>query len=416
LEDRATPATITWINPAGGAWDNAANWDLARTPQPDDDVIIRDLNFGAVVDHANGADTVQSISSPSGGGILAITHSSSLSVTADISVPTLEALTGGVVTANNEGSLRINLRAESGGEIHLPTVSEYHGTIFTSIVATGAGSLVDLPELASLMATTGPAQRGEVRLDLIADQGGTINLPALSSVRGHPPDYIVGYTALRASNGGTFLLDTNSSVIFAANGSLNVDPGADFQAGDIAEEVDGDLTVDGTLEATSVFAQGNVTITGTLTISGSYTNSNGSTFIDGGTLAVSGLLDNEGALYAYGAGGTISGDVYNGGLLSVTYLLIDGNYTQAASGQLTLQLRATDFDQLVITGFATLDGTLNAPLMGGYQPQPGDELQVIQFGAGTGAFAHVQTGAPLFGVLYTYLPRDGVQPGVTLLF
>ena len=29
-EDRVVPATITWINEAGGGWMTAANWDLGR--------------------------------------------------------------------------------------------------------------------------------------------------------------------------------------------------------------------------------------------------------------------------------------------------------------------------------------------------------------------------------------------------
>ena len=72
LEDRMTPATISWINPAGGAWDTATNWDMGRTPQPDDDVVIRSLNYDAVIDHEAGTDTVQSISSLVAGGRLAV--------------------------------------------------------------------------------------------------------------------------------------------------------------------------------------------------------------------------------------------------------------------------------------------------------------------------------------------------------
>src|SRR6516165_5853866 len=80
LEDRTTPATIGWTNPAGGAWDDPSNWDLGRTPQPNDDVVIRTLNIDAVIDHATGSDTVQSISSQLFGGTLAISNSSTLSV------------------------------------------------------------------------------------------------------------------------------------------------------------------------------------------------------------------------------------------------------------------------------------------------------------------------------------------------
>jgi hypothetical protein len=418
LEDRTTPATITWTNPAGGAWNDANNWDLGRTPLPDDNVVIRDLGFDAVIDHDAGQDTVQSVSSqPQVVGKLAISHSSSLSVAGAIDVPTLAARTGGVVMANNVGLLTINLLATDGGEIHLPSVSEYHATIFTRIEADGAGSLIDLPALTSLMASTGSPADGETRLDLIADLGSTINLPALTSVRGHPPDYFVGNTELAARRGGTFQFDTNTSITFDAAGTLLVDPESDVQAGGIVVNQDVyDMLIDGSLETTSLQVRGSVSVSGTVSVSGNYTiTRQGTTFLEFGTVAVGGLFDNQGGSL-FGSG-TIIGDVHNAGTFNVGGLTVDGNYTQTSAGQLTLRLRsAVDFDQLVVSGFATLDGTLNATLMGGYQPQHGDQLQVVQFGAGTGAFAHIQTDGPLVGVLYIYQPDGGDQPGVTLLF
>jgi hypothetical protein len=30
LDDRTLPSTVTWIHPAGGAWDTAANWSDGR--------------------------------------------------------------------------------------------------------------------------------------------------------------------------------------------------------------------------------------------------------------------------------------------------------------------------------------------------------------------------------------------------
>jgi phage baseplate assembly protein gpV len=414
LEDRTAPATISWINAAGGAWEDANNWDLGRTPQPDDDVVIRTLDFGATISHATGQDTVQSISSSLEVGTLAVTDSSSLLVAGAAVMPILAARTGGVITAHNKGILTMNLWATDGGEIHLPSVTGYQSVIFTSIEADGAGAFIDLPALTTLLATTGQEPQGEVRLDLIADQGGTINLPALTSVRGHPPDYVVGSTTLWARRGGTFLFDTNATITFDADGTLNVDPESDVQAGNIVVAAT-NLTVDGSLEAASMVVRGSVTISGTLTVSGAYTLNHGQTLLQAGMVVVGDRLDNQGG-FLFGSG-MISGDVNNAGVFDVGGLTVDGNYTQQAAGQLSLRLRsATDFDQLVVTGFATLDGTLNAILAGGYQPQQGDQLQVVQFGAGTGTFRRVQVDAPLFGVLYVYLPGHGVQPGVTLLF
>ncbi len=420
LEDRATPALIAWTNPAGGAWDDPSNWDLGRTPQPDDDVVIRNLDSGAVLDHASGSDTVQSITSEAADGTLAVSDGSSLMVSGTIDVPNLAAVSGGMVTGSNTGSLGSNLRAEDGGEIHFPAVTDYHATasVFTSVRAVGAGSMIDLPALTSLMATTGDTfLPGEVRLDLIADQNGTINLPALTSVRGHPLDYFIGYTALQAVNGGTFLLDPNGSVTFAAAGSLHVGAGSDLRVGTAVVDETGTLTVDGSLEAAAVVVQdsGSVTVGGTLTVSGGYTMHFGDTFLEGGTVTVGDSLSNQSG--EVDGSGVINGDVENDGILSVTTLTINGNYTQTAAGQLNLRLRsASDFDQLLVSGLATLDGTLSVSIAGGYHPQEGDQLQVIEFGTGSGTFASVRSDVPLFGLLYVFQPRDGYQPGVTLLF
>lgn len=66
LEDRVQPSTVTWINPAGGDWDNPANWQdqstgQNRVPGASDDAVI-DLganNF--TVTHSAGTDAVNSL-------------------------------------------------------------------------------------------------------------------------------------------------------------------------------------------------------------------------------------------------------------------------------------------------------------------------------------------------------------------
>jgi len=40
LEGRILPSQVTWINPQGGDWDTASNWNTQSVPGPADDVII----------------------------------------------------------------------------------------------------------------------------------------------------------------------------------------------------------------------------------------------------------------------------------------------------------------------------------------------------------------------------------------
>ena len=96
------------------------------------------------------------------------------------------------------------------------------------------------------------------------------------------------------------------------------------------------------------------------------------------------------------SGGTINANVTNSGNISPGsspgILTINGNYTQGASGTLNMEIGGTipgpsGHDQLVVTGMATLGGTLNASLINGFIPAPADSFTLIQAGSVTGAFA-----------------------------
>ncbi len=42
LEVRLAPATINWVNPAGGDWDTASNWQGGVVPGANDDAVINE--------------------------------------------------------------------------------------------------------------------------------------------------------------------------------------------------------------------------------------------------------------------------------------------------------------------------------------------------------------------------------------
>src|SRR5262249_29962417 len=93
--------------------------------------------------------------------------------------------------------------------------------------------------------------------------------------------------------------------------------------------------------------------------------------------------------------GQVNPGISGPGVLSIT-----GSFTQTAAGTLNLDLGGltpgTQFDQLNVTGAATLDGTLNVNLTNGYVPAAGDQLTVMIFASGTGKFAAL-TGATVGG-------------------
>ena len=69
-----------------------------------------------------------------------------------------------------------------------------------------------------------------------------------------------------------------------------------------------------------------------------------------------------------------------------------------AAGTLNIEIggttAGTDYDQLVVTGQATLDGTLNVRLVNGFMPNLDDRFQVLVFGSRKGDFA-VEIGLDL---------------------
>jgi hypothetical protein len=82
-------------------------------------------------------------------------------------------------------------------------------------------------------------------------------------------------------------------------------------------------------------------------------------------------------------------------------LSIAGNFTQQATGLLQIELGGTDFaayDHLDVFGTASLAGTLDVDLIGGFMPNPGDQFTVLTFNSRVGDFS-AYTGMNLGGGL-----------------
>ncbi len=151
----------------------------------------------------------------------------------------------------------------------------------------------------------------------------------------------------------------------------------------------------------------------TLTLSGPNANlfggnqkdGTGSTTITAGIL----MLDKPASVEALGGAsvtvlgsatlagtGTIDANVINNGVVSpggpnnIGTLVIHGDYTQTMNGVLDMELKSkTAFDQLLISGEAYLDGTLNVSLLDGFLPQADDTFTLMTFGKRSGSFATI---------------------------
>jgi hypothetical protein len=170
------------------------------------------------------------------------------------------------------------------------------------------------------------------------------------------------------------------------------------------------------------------------TTTGSYTQTSGVTDLGGGVLTASPGVDLEGGVVT--GSGTVQGDLMNGGVVSPGgdgtngILTVTGNYVQTAAGILNIDLggvnAGTHYDQVQIGGAATLDGTLNVALIGGYVPQVGDTFLILTFNSATSTFATVNgldlgNGLylePVYGdtglTLVTMSQPESLLPGVVL--
>jgi autotransporter-associated beta strand protein len=91
-----------------------------------------------------------------------------------------------------------------------------------------------------------------------------------------------------------------------------------------------------------------------------------------------------------GGNGTVTGNLVNNGTVSPGTspgtINVAGNYTQSSSGKLIIEIAsATSFDKLIMTGTASLAGTLQVDALGGYNPL-GQSFTFLTASSVTGTF------------------------------
>jgi hypothetical protein len=133
---------------------------------------------------------------------------------------------------------------------------------------------------------------------------------------------------------------------------------------------------------------------GTLRFDSSYVQTAGLTLLSGGALSCSSTMQLQGGTLA--GTSTLTGSVNNsGGILgagtSPGKLTITGNYTQGTNGAMLVELGGTTlgtgYDQVVVGGSATLAGTLNASLYGGFYPAPNATFTYLTAASRSGTFS-----------------------------
>lgn len=311
----------------------------------------------------------------------------------------------GAMNLTNGSTLRLSGGALTGQPLLISSTLDIQATTPASVKFSGPTNTL-LGDVASGQTLTVVANgtQGNASLDAISSftNNGTIELTS---------------TANFAS---LLTLTAGQGVFNSSTGQINFRKG---QGGD--RLLVGSLINEGTVavETTTAFSTGAYVnaATGTISIGPSKTLGVLADLINAGTLNIAGTLDLTGAVFTQSSGstdlasgilraatinvdggnlsgsGTLEGTVTNsgnflpGGASDIDRLTVLGDYTQTASGTLTVELGgllvAQEYDQLRVIGAATLDGTLSVGLADLFVPLPGNQFRVVRYNSLTGDFA-----------------------------
>ena len=149
-----------------------------------------------------------------------------------------------------------------------------------------------------------------------------------------------------------------------------------------------------------------------LSVNGSYTETTGGRSTLLGSLNAQRVVVTTGGTLR--SGGIIDSDVQNSGLVgpggdgaegapTTGVLTVNGNYTQTSTGVLEIEmggLVSGDHDQLVVSGDASLDGTLRVLTANDFVPLPGNEFLIIASAAHSGNLVEVSNNTPFAGLVF----------------
>jgi Immunoglobulin I-set domain len=193
-------------------------------------------------------------------------------------------------------------------------------------------------------------------------------------------------------SGGLWEISGDSET--ASAGGLSYPPSFAFENRGLLRKTGGQGTT--TFGACGFINQGTVEVqSGTLGFNSNFTQISGTTRLEGGNLAATTPLTFNAGLLT--GSGVITASLLNAAEVSPGaspgVFNINGNYTQSASGVLNLEIggvaEGTEFDQLVISGTASLGGAIHVSLLNGFRPMVGTSFRVMTYGSDSGVFLGV---------------------------
>jgi hypothetical protein len=333
-------ATCTWTGAVSRDWETAGNWSCARIPNGADDVVIpdvaRDILITTSIDRQVNNLTINA------GGVLEATASYSGS-------GRLNLVAQGTLVINN-GTIKITGTIESAA-ITIYTSGQFinNGTIDINAGIFNAYFYASSTQTGAFSGQYGGINlHGYTGVTLTFSPASTINVRSISF--DYVPTVNIHGTLWQIIPGSSFSI--SRSVV---NYYMTSQP---YMFG----EVYLDSTYGGELNC----------ILGGVII-GSYKIPPSARLT--GTGSITGNLESEGTVSPGTSPGTIT---------------VEGNYTQAETGVLEIELGGTvpdtGYDQLAVTGLATLGGTLKVSLVAPFAPALGQTFDILTYGSRSGEF------------------------------
>ncbi len=288
------------------------------------------------------------------------------------------ALDGSTDAITNSGLLRVS----NARRIYMKGTIHNTGTI--EVVSSGSNTYLTPYDEALTLTGGGTVQMSDHPNNWIYRSGAGSLVNVDNTIRGAGR---LGYSSVSTAitNQGTVIADGTNPLQVGGGPELFDNQGEMSATGSGGMQIDGNFTTSGSVD---------VAAGSSVTRIGDYTQTDGSTTVDG-TLSATGLIDIQGGILA--GTGTIQDEVSNAGSVepgaSAGVLTIDADYTQAASGQVAIEIggltAGSEHDRLDITGNATLDGTLKLDITDEFDPMVGDTFVVMTFASRTGTFASI---------------------------
>lgn len=429
-----TEGDEVWTNRGTGNWFVPTNWSQRRVPTVGQNVFVNTGGTAQII--GGGGNNVEianlTIGNSISGSTVEVGGANALHVDQNLTIGPgglLQIDSGGGLRVlgnfTNNGNIIFNLSgSESSTQTILGTGSitvNGNGTFQDETtldpaahVFVNGGTLIDMSNSPGIFIVTGPTTVLRINPGFAVGTAPTLNNGATLDNFGQITGGVVSVTG-----SATIINETGGRII----GNINLGNAANTVQLFTGSMINGNLNLGSSTGSALIFdgtgtqnvsraVSGDITGVGSLTKQGPGTwiidvdaKVPISTNVAAGILTVNQTLTSPTVTVQPGAEltgpGTIVGTLFNFGLFhpgdAPGTFRINGNFTQGSSGILNIQIAShTNFDRLIVSGRATLDGTLRLFLLNGFKPTSG-QFSIITAGQGIfGKFATVisPTGDP----------------------